>query len=94
MGRQVREIKRKKRNKNKAGFGAANILVMVVFSGMSYGLFGDVAGYINDIFIYKSAYQDALEIRDAAAKEKEEIKTLEKKLMDPAYMQEYIRGSM
>lgn len=77
--KQTAVSKKRKRNKSKAGFGAANVLLMTVFSGFSFGFGNDVFDLTHDIVSLRARYQEVLEVKEQKTEEMESlIETREK----------------
>ena len=73
---QQRKIKRK-RNKNKAGFGTANVVLIIMFSGFSFGFTKDIAIKVNDIVKAQRVYEQTVELNNQKNADKQLL--LEKK---------------
>lgn len=93
MERQVKK-KRRRVNKGKAGFVPGNIILMVMFSGLSVGCFKDIASTTLSIYDYEAKYEQALIVKEEKLAQKEENILTETKLKDPEYLEVYIRSTM
>lgn len=93
MKKTIRKKKRKI-NKVKAGFVPGNVLLILMFSGLSFGCFNDIISTLSSIMTYQEKYEIAVGIRDTKQAEKEELEAMEVKLNDQEFLESYIRASL
>lgn len=93
MKKVVRKKKRKI-NKVKAGFVPGNVLLLLMFSGLSAGFFNDVFTTTESILSYQKTYEEAVALRDIKLEEKDELVQLEVKLNNYEYLEKFIRSSL
>ena len=90
------KIKKRKRkiNKVKAGFVPGNVLMILMFSGFSFGCLKDVSTTAMSIFTYRDAYEEAMQVKSERVELKEDLMSMEVKLQDDEFLEGYIRASM
>lgn len=93
MKKTIRKKKRKV-NKVKAGFVPSNVLLILMFSGLSFGCFNDITSTIKSILNYQNQYELAVKVRDEKQIEADELKSMETKLKDYDFLESYIRASL
>lgn len=93
MKKTIRKKKRKV-NKVKAGFVPGNVLLILMFSGLSFGCFSDITSTIKSILNYQNQYEMATKIRDEKQNVVNELKSMEMKLKDYEFLESYIRASL
>ena len=78
----------------KAGFGAANFFVTIVFIIASYGVFTDIMRVVEDIEMRKSIYESLYSKRNELMKEMSDLRLVYERLDNDDYLEMYAVGSM